>query len=482
MGVFSLDMPMQFKYLSVENIVSFLKEEIRDPLHKITINIKSKENAVDDPLNQNIYFSSIDSNMSSIFSKAINSSVTVLDISQSLEDHPNYYDIERAILETLRKEIQTSLLFREKILRDMQIERENSSLDFYKPLVLDTINKTFMTNGLASDLPASIQKDVITGIQNNELKDVLSYRIVKDEIITAIKKSDIDDIPYQVLNAIVPYLQEGIHKFDSSILSSSDKTIAERALIASLTPVLTSSMTEAIMYAKKVNYTFFHEFERESWKIEDDVLILMRQFIPVLFLNDPTLLSLSEKNFSINDFLTKFAVYYDERTPRILLAKVFTAYFSKKIEELGEKPPKYYRPYMLDIFAKYNTPLFYRTQTKFVLEYRSYKNTNRLFSKENATSMAKFAKHLLESRVAQLQVSDLQYEHDKKLQKSFESLSPELRSFLNMMENEAIKSYGFTKGMFRFSKAYFDTFQVMFSSLINPFSNGLKNESIKDEL
>ena len=58
MGVFSLDITKknpQFKYLSVENIVSFLKEEIRDPLHKITINIKSKENAVDDPLNQNIY-------------------------------------------------------------------------------------------------------------------------------------------------------------------------------------------------------------------------------------------------------------------------------------------------------------------------------------------------------------------------------------------------------------------------------------------
>ena len=228
--------------------------------------------------------------------------------------------------------------------------------------------------------------------------------------------------------------------------------------------------------------------------VEDKYLYNMQKYFTMLTHSYPPKLLMKETE-EIPDFKDHLGLewdnfreqHYGDKNGSLLIALLhneFEPHFGYK------RHPTYFRN-----IHKFNTlqkDLLQRYRQKLFQEFLSYIRQINLFTKEHAADLALFAKKLIAeiytSKNQILKASHLSFDHSYVIEDSIQmpdldiERSIMLERFVNDLETEANKSYKLSPGIFRFSKPYYDTLNILFPTLSNPFREVTKGLNEKDEL
>lgn len=373
---------------------------------------------------------------------------------------------------------------RSKSLRELQRVREKYVLQLVLEKLKPIIHQTIVENNGSDSLVHMITNQLIES-SSGEVKMVLSYPVVKEEIIRSTNNDMCDEkcLVNETIDAIMPFLREGIHKEDANVVDLVKVEIPEIEFAKRLEMHLKVAINKSLLIARKIHkllVTEHEEIEQIQNTINAEYRILMRQTISFATARRPDktrlgihghlMLSGEFKTVQNNTSITKFIWNRLDETFEAAIGL--------------QKPSGYFKniPPITNLYYS----LYKRARDIIKEEFASHVETNRMFTKENATDMAKYAKQLLNENYNKLNYGHLQNVDlisplDTKNALEYETNSL-AQSFIMKLETEAIKSYGFPPGLFMYSKAYFGVMENVFPSVVNPFRRRTRDVHPKDEL
>lgn len=434
----------------------------------------------------------------------VNSSMIFERIKMAIHDHLSNEFIEYspdALYCTLYEHFFTNvvnkaLTKRNEVLLEKQKIRENKLVEGY----LSKIEKNIKT-GLKEDLDSTSTLDsaieiIIQSSNVQDIQNVFSYPVVRDEIHSSYKKN-YGDWNAAVLSSIVPFLHEAIQRAETRNTSQDINERMANELSSAFLPPITQSVQDGIQKARHfyhfINQNILQRIEARA-DFYDTITAHIYRSISYLLYQKPRIFH----DTIIGDNKT----YLGTRAIKKMIARVAgkkvgrlaTDYLLQRINSIISV----YDSDMLAVhirsnirhFAKAQETLLMNTHEHLLEKYEAYIRLQQYFSDSHRSTLTNIAREILRTNYTDLGstnfeiISDIVklniYEHDIAYNKKLGYR--ELHDFNNELEKHVTSLYGFTLGSFTYSKSYLDVMQSVFPSIRNPFADHKQISETKDEL
>lgn len=446
-------------------------------------NVTPKDNIAKDPLNKFVDANTILTHQKDVYLGLIQEEFEKIDVESRPLDLLNA--MENIFLEQL---LNDALNKRQRKLFEKKNMRENEALDILKGVAASALKET-----ISNDIPTvrkveNIQNKLTTISESREVRKIISYRVVKDELTLVLERSceTEDTCLNNVLSAIEPYLHEAIHKEDDEVMNSIENNRALDMLVKTLYDPLKIALQQGIHFARRVD-TLLTNSDSIIEEVTTAFLQVFRKSISLLQLehNEPLNSTILDKNtYGLISRRFKFitGAWPNPFIAASTISALSIASNSPEMEwEFTNVHPIH--PFQKRIAEKIFSML--------KQEYLSFFNLHGNFSMENKINLIEFVKRSLDTKYKDIRQIDFESKDIFKLNHPFLDMSESngkdiigarVQSFMNDVDERVCEEYGFPRGAFQLSKTFFGLLESVFPKMNNPFRTIVRTTPEKEEL
>jgi len=398
----------------------------------------------------------------------------------------------------LLKVVSKTLHKRNEILMQKQKAREDrlvqNCLDHVEKNLIDGIKEDYSSFGVLD----KVIKVIINSSDIEDVKNVLSYPVVRDEISTYIRKKEDSTDQKAVRLAIAPSILEGIQKWEKR---NEKEQVTESAVIsvsnALLKPIemsIRNRLKTARRYLDYVNRLIIYNPQAQI-DFHDYAAVYWRRTITFLLYRNPSLYH----NYPVYEFeldhgkkvsVPKRILKTTRKLTGMDLQLFAHDYIMRLVQPNVEilNREMYMELSQIKVQQKAVNVLLTNLPAAAIDTYDAYIGLQQRFTEVHRSTLVNIAKEMLKTKHKDLKVADFESISDSieelelVLGNNNTPLYNPLQLFNDELENHAISLFGFTKGSFTYSIAYLSVMQTLFPSLANPFSDDQNTLDIKYEL
>lgn len=461
---------------SPTDISILIRSEVGDLLKKTASEVVPHVNVADDPYNNNVIGSSVSSELVDLLRDEVS---TQIHSSERLE--PMKQVVKNAIRD-MHALIDEAILHRSEILATMQRNRIEDEL---KSMIIQLkLNNTILRkeNGEFRDDAKDIIENVKVSIANNNVRKVLSYKVVEIELKRAIDGHNLDvmDTRNAMWDSLEPFLREGIRDHDKDLVKQNENAYAKDMLLEKLKIQSRIVLLNGLIQAKKMSDIMFEDekgsvtFTRD---IVEDFSINNHKAFSICFSNNDYLLhrEFIEKNRNTNmtdEEKREFGLCTSKACKRLNFSRRGTRsmrrlYTEKLNSSMHIGSDLRYLLYNIVPIEKKIRQIEEQVKTNFDKDFEAYLAMHRSYDDEKSAKMTELVKALVESSYKNIQTTDYELLLVKNFFFENSQGHPDiseitnsthlntLASFQKDIENISEDSIGFLRGSFVYSKPYY---------------------------
>lgn len=466
-------------YVKTKDITQFSVDDISDKLLRICATVIPQPNISDDPRNKFVDAYPLNVKLNQLLPSEVKAEFNITGES-------NYFnELLTIFVKEFNSHLEDALLHRLHLLGELQVEREKQEVK----LIVNTIKpilKSILSERMEGEvLVQGILTHLTDSVLNDELKIILSYPIVREELTRSISHSSSNNdeaLLDELINTMLPFIHEGLRKQDAILVNTHSTETAERELLKLLIPQYKLLIKNGLLNAKKLDMVLYNSYEENdkiARYIEEQYSVCFRQSMSVILsypLGETYFPETCNTHMHINTVKHAMNKNLNRQLEQI---DVRNALYKKLNEEMGTEPGYitfWDHPTITDNIVKLND----RCHRHILNQCHLYFKIHQTYSKQNSKELAEFVRTLLESKhkdilekeisILKTQISipnnigSVAYDSDSRLNLN---ISEKLIVFQNDVEEQAIKAHGFLPGMFTYSKPYFDLLETLFPSPVS---------------
>lgn len=490
------------KIIIIENFVDNFRTT--NKLHNVTTSVIPSLNIADDPLNQFVDV------------KYLDNSIT----EELLKDAPaKTFQNSATTVSSLLKEIMLELnprldeatQKRLEVLINLGKERRNMELQTVLKAIRKIIDNYLANESAVKQVHFNQNSEEWQGIVEKihssnlaiEIKKVVSYPVVKEQIYLELKDfdGDIKETTARILETLTPFLLQGLEKKDEAIIGKYTDEVAKRELVRKLVPFYKKLIEQAAAEAKRAD-----SFLLEMYRNRDDLLrtFLGRdtfdEFIRLFRQGTSVRLTYINREHNHDGAIQKCGSPMESPMERTIWSYLYTGYnITYGYDEVRERTMMLLSAFINDekynrrdagdtlIFARYMIDIAEEFTRILVKECESHLEQHEKFVEgKNLDRMVESINTLLEYKHTEIQNSDIRLlktqfdKHERWYKMTREQYEPDfpdkVLKFKADLEYTAENEYGFSPGAFVYSQNYFDIL-----GKISPSSRE-KNKHARSEL
>lgn len=468
-------------HLSDGEIVTFIDKDLQTSLNQFAVNVSPTILSADDPLNAFVgaseFFEKGDPIILTILQEAL------MEQGYSTEKHKLLYQSLKKYF--LEKTVDEALELRQKKLIDQQAWRVEKLINNY----LKHLESNALDNQLETLEPEEMTNRILQVLQNystaKEINRVFGYPIMEDEIRKAIGNTD-ESMYANVVQAITPFLREGIYNQDKYIISKYSSERSVDHLVQSFQIPIKTYFNDCLLRASKYDRlmtSIFDDSHDLTKEIMSEYWVLWHRALTQAMHDNPSLHLETETSSLTRKQVQKNIRLITSRNADVVLYQMAARKISNIINF------EFDFSHLLS-FKKLEEILYQKCKALRDEQYSSYIKLHGAFTKQNAALLSGMASTMLDRDYTALQTEEFEnatfrfndyFIYHRPARKEDRSRTS-LEHFNEELEKHAYDCCGFPKGSFTFSISYYKVLKLIFPSLKNPFGAKSSVLAQKNEL
>lgn len=477
--------------LNEKEIFSLSDLKLDDTLTEIAIKVIPEKEKENDPLDHYVEESDfIEESESSIIAYIQEHFEGIKDKSD-----PNmlfrlfYYD-------TIKDSVGVALGERNMVIRQQREYRKNKDFEKYMNVISRSIKSIISDTSEIKNMVDTASEMLKHFSSAPTIRKALSYPIVKDEIFTALKKQTGGNVSWYdaMIEAIAPFLREGIIAFDEEKRANQSRDIAVTKVCGALIHPIGVSVIKEIEVARRYDVVLHSKITNNSTLLEyiESMMVPFRKAISYSLYNAPNDYKLNSLDkLRKTELLKSFRKVSGYRYPKLAQVLLYRQInesipLIKKTKE--ERITYNARILGLNAFKNITQELQSSFLNMMDSEFTIYKKLQDNFTKTESSKLAEIARTLLRSKYIELNenyfnvIASLLHNKEDTNMDEDGNASNLLHTFNEELESHAIRISNFKKGSFTYSRAYLIVLRQCFPSIEDPFKNNITVLQKKDEL
>lgn len=463
-----------WKHLVIQDIVQITAKSVGSAMVDAAVKVVPYKNIADDPLNQHV-------DGLSLYTKIKSSLVNDAKLGKKeFLLTPHLTEALEKTIEHLKIFIDEALDRRKQVLDASREERIQTNLE----LILEDIRPLNVEMRDSTYSAEAVIQQVKTYIPSIIIQNILSYPIVKDELMRAVnaKASNEEDAIVRIRKTLIPFFLEGIRKEDAEPMEKYNSDIAENELESDLRSEIKKIFLIAVTRANMLDKILSGDVHGEvtiSKDMEEEYTTAIRKAISMFFSRGaPNRYNMMIENVNLTKAHEFRSIFNDRLTvskqiKNSLILMNFPLY-RRKIKDLLAKRleddlklPNFYDMPTMNEFAN---DILVKCEEKIMSEFESYITAHRNINQTKLPMLFRFAKSLLSDEYKDIKSADIDLMKQRDIYLEGKLPSPNdrsvktlerLKTFQYDIEKEAMRSLGLLNGMFLYSEPYYQLFDAL---------------------
>lgn len=442
-------------------------------------NVTPKDNNPQDPLNKYVDVKSILTHERDVYLDLIREEFENIGVDSSPLDLLNAINVI-----FLEHRLSEALVKRQKNLLEKKYIRENEALGILKGEVASVLKETVFNKSITVEMVESIQHKLTTFSQSRNVCKIMAYPVVKDELLLVVGRNcETEDSCFKsLLYAIEPYLHEAIHIEDNEVMDTVSNEIALARLVRSLYDPLKIALRQGISFARRVD-TLLRNNDSVIQEVKAAMSQVIRQSISLLHLESIEPLNTTSMDENTYIQIVRRFKFVSGVKPLLFILTSTT----NSLSIASHNPDMKWTFINVRAIGPIQELVSQECEGLIEKEYLSYFNLHANFSMENKLNLIEFVKRSLDTKYKDIRQIDFESKSIFKIkhplmdtseyqQKDVIGSYSRVQAFMNEVEEHAGEQYGFPRGAFKLSKAFFGVLESIFPTMNSFFPTTAKEE------